>query len=61
METIRIELGYRLLTINKKPNKAGKYKMTVGSLLKHENTETIMLYRENLEEIQKGLIEVLKE
>lgn len=60
MDVIRIELGYRLLTISKKPNKAGKYKMTVGSLLEHENTETIMLYKENLHALKDELTKVVE-
>jgi hypothetical protein len=54
-DKIRTELGYRFLTIDKNPNKAGKYKMTVGSILEHENTESIMLYPENLKEIKDSL------
>ncbi len=60
MDEIRIELGYRLLTLKTKPNKAGKFKLSVGSLLEHENKEDIMLYIGNIKELRDSLKKILE-
>ncbi len=60
MDEIRIELGYKLLTLKIKPNKAGKFKLSVGSLLEHENKEHIMLHIGNIKELRDSLKKILE-
>ena len=60
MDEIRIELGYRLLTLKTEPNKAGKFKLSVGSLLEHENKEHIMLHIGNIKELRESLKKILE-
>jgi hypothetical protein len=59
MNELKIELGYRLLVLSFNPNQDSRYKLTIGSLLEHENTEEIFLYRENIKELRDSLNKIL--
>lgn len=56
----KIELGYRVLTIENKP-KDDRFKLTVGSLINNKKIESIYLYAENLKSFRDSLSKIISD
>ena len=56
----KIELGYRVLTIENKP-KDDRFELTVGSLINNKKIESIYLYAENLKSFRDSLSKIISD
>ena len=56
----KIELGYRVLTIENKP-KDDRFELTVGSLINNKKKESIYLYAENLKSFRDSLSKIISD